>query len=77
MDFPKEQKPIGYTVTRQEGDYKVAYEVVGWNEKSQCNVWAEKKRLWKPRPTFSSTIDSMQREIDAQYIKTLRKRFKE
>ena len=72
--FPKAMKPIGYTVKTQQGDWLITFEVVGWNEKNQANVWQEKRRKWNPRPQLSQVIASMDAEIQHNYTKELHKR---
>ena len=41
--IPTEMKPLGYTINEQQGDWLVTYEVVGYNDRAKCNIWAEKK----------------------------------
>jgi hypothetical protein len=72
--FPKEMKPVGFTVKRREGDWMVTYEVVGYNERSGCNVWAEKKRQWSPRPSLVDAIAAIDRERGYQVTKLLHRR---
>lgn len=71
--FPKQMKPIGYTVKTQQGDWLFTFEVIGWNEKNQCNVWQEKHRKWNPRPQISDAIAAIDRELNYQATKQLHK----
>ena len=71
--FPKEIKPLGYTVKEQQGDWLIVWEVVGWNNQTQTNMWAEKKRMFNPRPQLSQVIASMDAEIQHNYTRELHK----
>ena len=75
--FPKEEKPLGYSVKCQQGDWLVTFEVVGYNDRAQCNIWAEKHRKWNPRPSFADAIAAMDAEKQHQYTKDLHKHLKE
>lgn len=72
--FPKDMKPIGYTVKHQEGDFLVTYEVVGWNARNDSNVWQEKSRKWNPRPSLSKVVAAMERDLDFKITKNLHNR---
>lgn len=74
--FPKNMKPIGYTVKRQEGDFLVTYEVVGWNARNESNVWQEKVRKWNPRPSLSQAVAAMERDLDFKITKDLHNKVK-
>ena len=50
MSINAPMKPLGYTHSLQQGDWLITYEVVGWNDRAKCNIWAEKKRKFNPRP---------------------------
>ena len=56
MSINAPMKPVGYTHKLQQGDWLITYEVVGWNERAQCNIWAEKKRTFSPRPSIAAAI---------------------
>ena len=73
-NFPKEMKPVGYTVKEQQGDWLIVWEVVGWNNRTQTNIWAQKRRMFNPRPQLSQVIASMDAEIQHNYTKELHKR---
>ena len=75
--FPKAMKPIGYTVKTQQGDWLITFEVIGWNEKNQANVWQEKHRKWNPRPQISDAIAAIDRELSYQATKALHKQLAE
>ena len=72
-NFPKQMKQLGFTVKEQQGDWLIVWEVVGWNNKTQSNMWAEKKRTFNPRPQLSQVIASMDAEIQHNYTKELHK----
>ncbi len=46
--------PIGTTNKRREGEYLITYEVVGWNDRAKCNVWAEKNRKYSPANSINT-----------------------
>ena len=75
--FPKQMKPIGYTVKTQQGDWLITWEVIGYNEKTQANVWQEKHRKWNPRPQISDAIAAIDRELNYQFTKDLHKQLAE
>lgn len=72
--FPKETKPIGFTVKYREGDWMVTYEVIGYNERSGSNVWGEKKRQWSPRPSMVDAIAGIDRERNYRVTRLLHRR---
>lgn len=72
--FPKETKPIGFTVKHREGDWMVTYEVIGYNERSGSNVWGEKKRQWSPRPSLVDAIADIDRERNYRVTRLLHRR---
>lgn len=72
-NFPKQMKQLGYTVKEQQGDWLIVWEVAGWNNQTQTNMWAEKKRMFNPRPQLSQVIASMDAEIQHNYTKELHK----
>ena len=69
--LPKEMKPIGYTVREQQGDWLITWEVIGYNENLHCNVWAQQKRTWNPRPSLSQVIEVIDRDKEWQQTKML------
>lgn len=48
MAMNEKMLPIGKIRTVRTGDYLYTLEVVGWNERSRCNVWAEKSKRYSP-----------------------------
>lgn len=74
MDYNAPMKPIGYTHKEQQGDWLVTYEVIGWNDKIKCNLWVEKKRQWKPRPTIEAAMRGIIAEEQYQRTKLLHQR---
>ena len=67
-------KPIGATKKERHGDWVYTMEVVGYNEKIPCNIWAEKKREYDPHPYLRDIIASIERDRDMEYTKNLRRR---
>lgn len=64
-------KPVGFTHSLQQGDWLITYEVVGWNERAKCNIWAEKKRKFSPRPSIEAAIRGIEQEEQYQRTKQL------
>ena len=75
--IPTEMKPLGYTINEQQGDWLVTYEVVGWNDRAKCNIWAEKKRKYSPRPSISKAIEAIDRDREWQQTKMLHRQITE
>ena len=71
MDYNAPMKPIGYTHKEQQGDWLVTYEVIGWNDKIKCNLWAEKKRQFHPRPSIEAAMRGIEAEQQYQRTKEL------
>ena len=74
MSINAPMKPLGYTHSLQQGDWLITYEVVGWNERAQCNIWAEKKRKFNPRPSIEAAIRGIEQEEQYQRTKLLHQR---
>lgn len=74
MDIYQPMKRIGATHTRREGDYIITYEVVGWNERAQCNTWCEKSRTYKPNNVVNKVIEVIEDEIETTIVKNIRKK---
>ena len=72
--IPTEMKPLGYTINEQQGDWLVTYEVVGYNDRAKCNIWAEKKRKYNPRPSIEAAIRGIEQEEQYQRTKLLHQR---
>ena len=75
--IPTEMKPLGYTINEQQGDWLVTYEVVGYNDRAKCNIWAEKKRKYSPRPSISQAIEAIERDREWQQTKMLHRQITE
>ena len=71
MSINTPMKPLGTTHKERQGDWLVTFEVVGWNEKCQCNTWAEKKRQYKPNTHFADAIAGIEAEEQWQRTKAL------
>lgn len=48
MALNEKMLPLGKTKQDRVGDWLYTREVVGWNEKLKCNVWAEKSKKYSP-----------------------------
>ena len=77
MSIDAPMKPLGYTHSLQQGDWLITYEVVGWNDRAQCNIWAEKKRKYNPRPSISQAIEAIDRDREWQQTKMLHRQITE
>jgi hypothetical protein len=55
----------------QQGEWLVTYEVIGWNERTQSNIWAEKKRQFHPRPSIEAAMRGIEAEQQYQRTKEL------
>lgn len=66
MALNEKMLPIGKTRTERTGDYLYTMEVVGWNERLRCNVWAEKSKRYSPaeRTVTYELVESMKRSDD-------------
>ena len=73
MSITAPMKPLGTTHKVQQGDWLVTFEVVDWNEKCQCNTWAEKKRQFSPRPSIEAAMRGIEAEQQYQRTKELHK----
>lgn len=71
MSINAPMKPVGYTHKVQEGDWLITYEVVGWNERANCNMWEEKKRKFNPRPSLEAVMRGIEQEEQYQRTKQL------
>jgi hypothetical protein len=71
MSWNAPMKPIGSTHKVQQGDWLVTYEVIGWNERTQSNIWAEKKRQFHPRPSIEAAMRGIEAEQQYQRTKEL------
>ena len=72
MSWNAPMKPIGSTHKVQQGDWLVTYEVIGWNERTQSNIWAEKKRQYEPHPYLRDVVSDTDVR-DMEYIRELRR----
>ncbi len=66
--------PIGRTATERQGDWIITWEVCGWNERLQVNVWQEKKHQYKPLPSISEAIKAIEANRDWEHAKMMHKR---
>ena len=68
MSINTPMKPLGTTHKVQQGDWLVTFEVIGWNDRTQINIWAEKKRQFHPRPSIEAAMRGI--EVEQQYQST-------
>ena len=63
MAMNEKMLPIGKTRTDRTGDYLCTWEVVGWNERLKCNMWAEKSKRYSPaeRIVTYELVEAMKR----------------
>ena len=74
MSINTPMKPLGTTHKVQQGDWLITFEVVGWNEKCQCNTWEEKKRQFSPRPSYEWVLRSIEAEEQMRRTRALHQR---
>ena len=76
MAMNETQLPLGKTKTVRTGDYLYTLEVVGWNEKLRCNVWAEKSKRFSPAPGINGyqLAKAMKASDDWDYTRRMAKR---
>ena len=74
MSIDAPMKPLGYTHSLQQGDWLITYEVVGWNDRAKCNIWAEKKRKFNPCPSIEAAIRGIEQEEQYQRTRLLHQR---
>ena len=74
MSINAPMKQIGAAHKERQGDWLVTFEVVGWNEKCQCNTWAEKKRQFSPRPSYEWVLRSIEAEEQMRRTRALHQR---
>lgn len=74
MSINTPMKPLGTTLKERQGDWLVTFEVVGCNEKCKCNTWAEKKRQFRPRPSYEWVLRSIEAEEQMRRTRALHER---
>ena len=67
--FPRDRKPIGFKVKRQEGQWLVTYEVIGYNENLGCNTWEQVRKRFNPEPSLANAIRAI--DEDRAYQRTI------
>ena len=78
MALNEKMLPLGKTKQMRTGDYLYTMEVVGWNEKLKCNVWAEKSKKYSPvhRVNTYQLVEAIKESEDWEYAKSMAKRIK-
>lgn len=76
MGLNEKMLPLGTTRRERTGDYIMTLEVVGWNDRARCNVWAEKARKYSPAQAVSTyqLTEAMRRSQDWERVRTMAKR---
>lgn len=76
MALNEKMLPLGKTKQERTGDFLFTWEVVGWNEKLKCNVWAEKSKKFSPaqRVNTYQLIEAIKESEDWEHARNLAKR---
>jgi hypothetical protein len=76
MALNEKMLPLGKTRTERTGDYLYTLEVVGWNDRSKCNVWAEKSRRYSPAERINTyqLVEAMKESDDWEHTRNMAKR---
>ena len=71
--------PLGKTKTVRTGDWLYTLEVVGWNDRSKCYVWAEKSKRYSPAQSINTyqLAKAMKEGEDLEYARMMAKLIKE
>ena len=79
MALNEKMLPIGKTRTERTGDYLSTLEVVGWNDRLKCNVWAEKSKRYSPAERINTyeLVEAMKRSDDYEHARNLARKINE
>lgn len=79
MPLNERMLPLGKTKTVRTGDWLYTLEVVGWNHKSKCNVWAEKSKRYSPAQSINTNqlVESIKETEEWEHARMMAKRIKE
>ena len=78
MGLNERMLPIGKTKTERTGDWLYTMEVVGWNDKAKCNVWAEKSKRYSPAHSINTyqLVEAMKENDEWNHAVNMAKRIK-
>lgn len=76
MALNEKMLPLGKTRQERTGDWLYTMEVVGWNEKLKCNVWAEKSKKYSPASRINTyqLVEAMKESEDWEHARNMAKR---
>lgn len=76
MGLNEKMLPLGKKRKERTGDYIYTLEVVGWNERLKCNVWAEVSKSYSPAERINAyeLVESMKRSEEWDHAWTLARR---
>lgn len=79
MPLNERMLPLGKTKTVRTGDWLYTLEVVDWNDKSKCNVWAEKSKRYSPAQSINTNqlVGAMKENDEWEHTRMTAKRIKE
>ena len=79
MPLNERMLPLGKTKTVRTGDWLYTLEVVDWNDKSKCNVWAEKSKRYSPAQHINTyqLVEAMKENEEWEHARMTAKRIKE
>lgn len=79
MPLNERMLPLGKTKTERTGDWLYTWEVVGWNDRSKCNVWAEKSKRYSPAQRINTyqLVEAMKKNDEWEHARRMAKRIKE
>ena len=78
MGLNERMLPIGKTKTERTGDWLYTWEVVGWNDKAKCNIWAEKSKRYSPAHGINTyqLVEAMKENDEWNHAVSMAKRIK-
>ena len=76
MGLNEKMLPLGKTRQERTGDYLYTMEVVGYNEKLKCNVWAVKSKKYSPpaRVNTYQLVESIKEDEEWEHARNMAKR---
>ena len=79
MGLNERMLPIGKTKTERTGDWLYTWEVVGWNDKAKCNVWAERSKRYSPAQSINTyqLVEAIKENIEYEHARMMAKRIEE
>lgn len=78
MGLNERMLPLGKTKTVRTGDWLYTLEVVDWNDKSKCNVWAEKSKRYSPAQSINTyqLVGAIKENEEWEHARMMAKRIK-